>query len=90
MGTVAEVLKKTNYTQIARLSGTTPAYISLLFNGRRNGKTATLKKVATALGMTLDDLHAHLSKLPHEKRVWPKKGETPASRPTPGRKTKRT
>jgi transcriptional regulator with XRE-family HTH domain len=88
MGTVAEVLKKTNYTQIARLSGTTPAYISLLFNGRRNGKTVTLKKVATALGMSLDDLHGHLASLPHEKRSWPKKPSTSAPAARGRRKTK--
>jgi transcriptional regulator with XRE-family HTH domain len=77
MDRVEQALKGSNYTQIAKRSGTTPAYICLLFNRRRSGKTDTLKKVAVAIGVTLDELHTYLSKTPLEKRAWQKKPATP-------------
>ena len=63
MDKVASALKGTNYSEIARRSGTTPGFVSLLFRGQRRAKVETLSKMAKALGVTLDDLHSHILKL---------------------------
>lgn len=60
MNKVESALKSTNYSEIARKSGTTPGFVSLLFRGRRRAKVETMAKIAKVLEVTLDDLHGHL------------------------------
>jgi transcriptional regulator with XRE-family HTH domain len=60
MDRVTQVLKTLNYSEIARKSGTTPGFISMLFRGQRRAKVETLSRIAKVLGVTLDDLHSHL------------------------------
>jgi plasmid maintenance system antidote protein VapI len=63
MDKVAAALKATNYSALARQVGTTPSFISLLFGGRRGASMGTTGKLAKALGMSMDDLHRHLTRV---------------------------
>ena len=63
MNKVAEALRGTNYSEIARKSRTTPGFVSMLFRGKRRGKWETMARVAKVLGVSLDELHAYLSKV---------------------------
>ena len=62
MDKVATALKATNYSALARQVGATPSFISLLFGGRRGASMATVQKLAKHLGVSIDDLHRHLTK----------------------------
>ena len=71
MDKVDVALKITNYSEIARKSGTTPGFISMLFRGHRRPKMETARKVAKAMGVSLDELDGHLSKLAEPKNKYP-------------------
>lgn len=62
MDKVATALKVTNYSALARQSGTTPAFVSLLFRGHRGARMVTIQKIARALEVSTDDLCRHLSR----------------------------
>jgi transcriptional regulator with XRE-family HTH domain len=62
MDKVATALKATNYSALARQTGTTPAFISLLFRGLRGARMVTIQKLAKALGVSIGDLCQHLTK----------------------------
>jgi transcriptional regulator with XRE-family HTH domain len=66
MASLAEVLKRVSYSEIARRSGTTPGYISLLFRGKRSARMETLAKVAKVLGVGVGELHDYLTKSPRK------------------------
>ena len=63
MDSVQKALKTVSYSEVARRTGTTPGYVSLLFRGLRRAKMETLGKMAKALGVSVEDLHTHLTKL---------------------------
>lgn len=62
MDRVQTALKDKTWSEIARATSTTPAFISLLFRGKRSAKVATLARIAKVLGVTLDDLAGYLSR----------------------------
>ncbi len=62
MDKVAAAIKGKSWTEVAKTTGTTPSFISLLFRGKRNAKVATLARIAKVLGVTLDELATHLSR----------------------------
>lgn len=43
-------------TQLAEMAGVTQAMVTMIETGRRKGQTATLKRLADALGLDVDDL----------------------------------
>jgi transcriptional regulator with XRE-family HTH domain len=57
---IDEALKRLSYSEIARRTKTTAGYISLLFRGERSARVETLHRVATALGVSMDELYDHL------------------------------
>ena len=63
MDRVTRALKTLNYTEIARKTGTTVGYVSLLFRGKRRAKMETMGKIATAVGVSVEDLHNHLMRV---------------------------
>ena len=69
---VQDALNQMSYSEIARKSGTTLGYVSLLFRGYRGAKTDTLERLADALGVDLAELHAYLKALPKrgQKHGW--------------------
>lgn len=69
MDRVARVLTTLSYSEIARRSGTTVAFVSRLFRGQRQAKMETLGKIAKALGVTLDDIYTYLGKVPKVQTV---------------------
>lgn len=71
MDRVTQALKTLNYSEIARKAGTTPGFVSMLFNGHRRAKVGTLREIAKALGVTLDDLDRHLVKIPAPENKYP-------------------
>lgn len=76
MDPVAQALKGLSYSELARRSGTTPGYISLLFRGKRSARMTTMGKVAKALGVTVNDVYNHLERLARRRKP-------PASEPGP-------
>ncbi|WP_338630869.1 helix-turn-helix transcriptional regulator [Clostridium baratii] len=49
--------KKLSYTDIAKKTGYSVAYINMLAKGKRNNpRMETLKKIASVLEVTIDDL----------------------------------
>ncbi len=44
-------------TELAAASGIQPSYLSQIETGNREGSLAVLRRIATALGCTLDDLY---------------------------------
>lgn len=62
--TVKQALKKVSQEELAKRSGLTPGGVSLLLHGHRRGTIVTLRKVAAALGVGLDDLDVYLQKFP--------------------------
>ena len=71
---VQESLNQMSYSEIARKSGTTFGFISLLFRGYRSAKVDTLERIAEAMGVTLAELHSYLKALPKqsERHGWAK------------------
>jgi transcriptional regulator with XRE-family HTH domain len=67
---VQDALNRMSYSDIARKSCMTLSFISLLFRGRRHAKAETLSKIAKVLGVTMDELHSHLSKLGKDGRRY--------------------
>jgi transcriptional regulator with XRE-family HTH domain len=65
-----ETFRALGYSEIARRTGTTPGFISLLFRGRRHAKAETLSRIAQALGVSMDELHTHLSKISKDGRRY--------------------
>jgi len=63
MARLSEVLKTMSYSEIARRTGTTPGYISLLFRGKRSTKLETLGKLSKALGVGVEELHGYLTRI---------------------------
>jgi transcriptional regulator with XRE-family HTH domain len=63
MDKVATALKATNYSALARQTGTTPGFVSLLFRGLRGARMDTVQKMAKALSVSTDDLCRHISRL---------------------------
>lgn len=61
MSTVASALKATSYSALARQTGTTPGFVSLLFRGRRGARMTTVQKLARCLGVSTDDLCRHIT-----------------------------
>jgi DNA-binding XRE family transcriptional regulator len=45
-------------TQLAEMAGVTQAMVTMIETGRRKGQTSTLKRLADALGVDVDDLVA--------------------------------
>ena len=76
MATLAHVLKTTNYSEIARRTGMTPGYISLLFRGKRGGTLETLGRLSKVLGVEVGELHDHLTRISRQSR---KRTTTPAA-----------
>jgi hypothetical protein len=73
MNVVEQALKNLSWTNIATRSGVSLAGVWLIFHGKRRGSIGTLRKIAGALAVGLDDLDSYLQKLPKpEKRPWPK------------------
>jgi len=62
MDRVQQALKARYWSEIARATGTTPGFISLLFRGKRSARVVTLGKIAKVLGVSLDELHEYLNK----------------------------
>jgi transcriptional regulator with XRE-family HTH domain len=71
---VQESLNRMSYSEIARKSGTTFGFISLLFRGYRSAKVDTLERIAGALGVSITELHAYLKAVPKqsERHGWSK------------------
>ncbi len=71
---VQESLNRMSYSEIARKSGTTFGFISLLFRGYRSAKVDTLERIAGALGVTMAELHGYLKAVPkqNERHGWAK------------------
>jgi transcriptional regulator with XRE-family HTH domain len=61
MSRVEKALEGLSYSEIARETGTTTGYISLLFRGQRSARSETLAKIAKVLKVSLDDLHQYLT-----------------------------
>jgi transcriptional regulator with XRE-family HTH domain len=74
MNPVQESLNRMSYSEIARKSGTTFGFISLLFRGYRSAKIDTLDRIADALGVELAELHAYLKSVPKrdQRHGWAK------------------
>ncbi len=68
MDPVTQALKAVSYSELARRSGTTPGYISLLFRGKRSARMATMGKVAKALGVTVNDVYNYLERLARRRK----------------------
>lgn len=75
---VQESLNKMSYSEIARKSGVTFGFCSLLFRGYRSAKVDTLERIADALGVELAELHAYLKSVPKrdQRHGWAK-GQSP-------------
>ncbi len=54
---------------LARATGVTTSYLSLLFSGKRNPSLTTLRSLATALEMSLDDFSNALDSRSSESKV---------------------
>ncbi len=80
MDRVTKALKTLNYSEIARKSGTTAGFISMLFRGHRRPKMETARKVAKAIGVSLDELDTYLLKLGEPANRYPS-WEKPKARP---------
>jgi cyanate lyase len=61
MDKVTTALKGTNYSTLARQTGTTPGFVSLLFRGHRGARMATIQKLAKHLEVSTDDLCRHIT-----------------------------
>lgn len=62
MDKVATALKATNYSALARQTGTTPGFVSLLFRGQRGARMTTVQKLAKVLAVSTDDLCRHITR----------------------------
>ena len=62
MGKVERSLKGLSNSELARKTCTSESFISLLLRGKRRAKVGTLRKVADALGVSMDDLDQYLSR----------------------------
>jgi cyanate lyase len=71
---VQDSLSRMSYSDIARKSGVTFGFCSLLFRGHRSAKVDTLERIAGALGVSITELHAHLKAVPRqsERHGWQK------------------
>lgn len=71
---VQESLSRMSYSEIARKSGVTFGFCSLLFRGYRSAKVDTLERIAGALGVSMAELHAYLKAVPKqsERHGWAK------------------
>jgi transcriptional regulator with XRE-family HTH domain len=65
-----------NQTELGFRAGASPSIISLIENGKRNPSTATLAKIADALGVEVVDLFPKKVQLP----LWRTEGESEQQR----------
>ena len=57
-------LKGLSLTELSRRTGLTQGGISLILNGHRNATVGSLRKLASAIGVTLDELDTYLQAVP--------------------------
>jgi transcriptional regulator with XRE-family HTH domain len=57
---VAERLQRTTYGRLARATGLTTSFVSRLLRGQRTPTMNTAMKLATELGVTLEDLFDYI------------------------------
>jgi transcriptional regulator with XRE-family HTH domain len=60
MASVEKALKSISRSELARQSETSPGFISMLLQGERDAKVSTLRRIAAALGVSIDALDAYL------------------------------
>ena len=53
---VIRLAKEMTQCELAKAAGVTPPFMHDLENGKRNAKPATMRKIAAALGCTVEDL----------------------------------
>ena len=72
MGKVEQYLRATTNAQLARKTGMSEGFVSRVLRGQRQSRTENLVKLADALGVTLDELYAHLKKIqrPGPRHGW--------------------
>lgn len=61
--TVEEKVKAANHSEIHRVTGISLSGVNRILNGRRNATSINLSKIATEVGVTMDELHAYLTML---------------------------
>lgn len=76
-GKVATAYAKTSVTELAYRTGTTPSFISMLFRGKREARVDTLRRIAGALGVSVDELDTYLVSIKGQsgkmsRHGWPK------------------
>lgn len=58
---VKQVVDKANRSEVHRRTGISLSGVSRILNGKRNAKSDNLSKIAEALNLKMDDLHAWLT-----------------------------
>ncbi len=61
MSKVTAALDQLSLRELAKRSGTTSSFISRLFRGQRDARVDTLRRIADALAVSIDELDKHLA-----------------------------
>lgn len=60
---IAAIIRDANRSEVARRTGISLSGVSRILSGHRAASSRKLNTIALALGMTMDELHGHLTGL---------------------------